>query len=788
MLCFAVLAALFLWPVTLGGRVLLPGTFLAHFLPWASQAPALEREPAWNPLLWDALAQYYPWRWFLRENLLAGRLPLWNPYAFGGMPFLANGQSAVYYPFNLLGFALLPFERAFGWLAWLHLTLAGFFTWGFLRALGLRAEAALVGGGAFAFCGFMVTWLELPPLVQTATWLPAVLWGLERAFQGRMGGLLGGGAALGLAALAGHLQIFAYIALAALAYGLFRLGGLPLAWRWKATALLGVGLIGGLLGAAQVLPSLELMRWSHRHAQPTEEGYRAYLARSLSPLYWVTFFLPDFFGHPTRGDYWGPGHPEHPLVSPGDYTEFNGYLGLMPLWLLAWGIASRRRREATFFGLFALAALSLAFGAALNRWLYFHVPGFASAGGPCRMVLLYLFSASVLAALGAEEWVERGWGRVGRWAGGAILGLTLLAWLYTWNCLALMPNAPSHWGERFSREARPLLHWAVFFLLSGVWLRLGFRWPSPLPLGGVLALTVADLFTFGFPFNPTAPSPTLYHNAGLRARWAMDSHSRQIILPPRWSLNAFPQAVFPPNTGMVYGFRELQGYDSLYLSTYKRWMNALEGGETSPLENGNMVFVGRSDPSIWMWLGVERVLAPRPLPGLAQRGWKEEQWQGVYLYRAPQKVSRVHLYPPDACRDVSWEETLEALREGGGGVGQFLMTEPGGLCFPPGILLGKEEVEWLRDEPNRVQWRVVSLSALLLTDPYVPGWKAWWNEEPVEIFRGWGLFRVVVGLGEGRVTMVYHPLSVRLGQFALGWGLLLLAWMAVAYGKGKRQG
>ena len=58
-----------------------------------------------NPLL-DPLQQYWPWRRFACRWLLRGEVPLWNPHSFSGYPFLANLQSAILYPPNLI---FLPF-------------------------------------------------------------------------------------------------------------------------------------------------------------------------------------------------------------------------------------------------------------------------------------------------------------------------------------------------------------------------------------------------------------------------------------------------------------------------------------------------------------------------------------------------------------------------------------------------------------------------------------------------------------------------------------------------------
>jgi hypothetical protein len=79
----------------------------------------------------------YPWKKFILESLHAGEIPLWNPYQFAGVPFLAAGQSSALYPFSII-YYLLPLPRAYGVFTVVQFFLAGLFTYIFLRALGVE--------------------------------------------------------------------------------------------------------------------------------------------------------------------------------------------------------------------------------------------------------------------------------------------------------------------------------------------------------------------------------------------------------------------------------------------------------------------------------------------------------------------------------------------------------------------------------------------------------------------------------------------------------------------------
>ena len=59
------------------------------------------------------VSRYFLWNaQFVKEQVLSGSLPLWNPHYYSGHPFLANPQTFVFYPATVL-FLLLPLPWAF---------------------------------------------------------------------------------------------------------------------------------------------------------------------------------------------------------------------------------------------------------------------------------------------------------------------------------------------------------------------------------------------------------------------------------------------------------------------------------------------------------------------------------------------------------------------------------------------------------------------------------------------------------------------------------------------------
>ena len=298
LLVFLSLPCLMLWPV-LAGKCLVPADLLADVAPWRTGNPA-DLVP-WNPLRFDGIAQFYPWRLFAARTLQSGYIPLWNPHQFCGTPFLANSQSAVLYPLNIL-FVIMPVAKAFGASAILHLFLTGTFLFLLMRrALGVSKQAAVLSGVVWQLSTWQISWLSLPTFLDTSAWLPlALLLGHRLAQRPTAGRAASLGGVLGLSLLAGHLQIGLYGVVLTISYAVYR----SIAERVGLKAVIGCALVAGLtlflIEAPQLLPTLELSRLSHRAAsgRPTLESFAGYNHLAMPPFNLVTLLLPSFFGQP----------------------------------------------------------------------------------------------------------------------------------------------------------------------------------------------------------------------------------------------------------------------------------------------------------------------------------------------------------------------------------------------------------------------------------------------------------------------------------------------------------
>lgn len=549
---------------------------------------------------YDVVSYFYPYREYAAQVIRSGRLPLWNPYLFAGAPFLANIQTAVFYPLNL-PHLLLPTGQALTVVTLGHLYLAGTGAYAFARAAcGIRPAGALVAGLAFMLGGFLSAQAGHVNQLSVAAWLPWLLLTIERAaLTRRLVWAVAGAAVLALQLLAGHTQevYLSLLALGALAAYLVP----PAAWQrqrsWRpvdrlprrrtvlwerASSLAGqlviqalvngialaiiVGL-AGLVAAAQLLPTMELSSYSIRAGGLTlAEAVSFSLPRQELAL----ALLPGYGALPTS-------------------NEYLAYIGAAGLALAALGtLASLRRPLALFFVVLAAFSLGMALGAngPLFTRLFAVLPGMSLFRVPARWLFLYAFAVAMLAGFGVD--VLQPWPKQARrlrtplllaacaaLSGGIVAGQ---AWLQlraeTWTLPAAA--AQLHWLQAGAATAAlpalavvPYVQRATGLLaalvvateLVAAGALATYHMPTPaealetapaaeealrLPRGSGRILSIADS---SFPLH--SPAEQI---AAIRRAFGDEAAANFIV-------NVKYRLIGAPNLPLAYGYATLDGYD-----------------------------------------------------------------------------------------------------------------------------------------------------------------------------------------------------------------------------------
>ncbi|MCL4458521.1 MAG: YfhO family protein [Chloroflexi bacterium] len=792
----------FFWRVVIHSEVLLPADILCLLNPWHYYQG---HRSVWNSLLSDPILQYYPWRHFLAESLKGGVLPLWNPYIFAGTPFLANPQSAVFYPLNVI-FLLLPTPLAYTYQILLHIFLAGLFTYLYLRKLGTGQLAALVGGVVFMFSGVLVAWAEFATILSTAIWLPLLFLFVELAFRdGKIRYALLAGVVLATQIFAGHPQ-YAYYAIIALSlYLLFRLSYI-MALNKRPKDMVRLILIASLplivgfaLAAAQLLPTLELRQYISREHESKE-----WLAGGALPVeHLITFVVPDFWGNPIDNNYYGK----------GNYTEYAGYVGILPLFLATTALFARRDRYTLFFSILAIFSLALALATPLFKVMQVAVPMFSSFRAPQRFLYLYVFSMAILAGLGADYLInasrKRGVGIVFFGLLPAILVITGLMILEIAIVRGWLPLNPGSVRPYVVNKILLSLSFLMATITLLATLAKGVIRPNRF---AILALTllVVDLFSSGMRYNPSIDKRLAYFETESTRFLSADPSPYRIV---RYG-DELLSAPLASNTAMVYKIADSQGYDSFLPKRYLEFRNLIENDRGYAYWSGRIknlsAYRSLTSPLLDL-LNVKYVLSSQPLPtasvqhnpsDTATRETHSARKLGDRLQLVFAKEIYIYLnqnYFPRAFivhhAEIIGDKPAILTR----------LTDP---QFDPGqtVILEEEPPSRGDNEPfpgpdSMVQ--VITYNAdrvyleataersglLILGDMYYPGWRAFVDGVETKIYRADYLLRAVyLEKGIHRVEFVFDPPSFKIGLTITGLtGILLLGPLLSSLWQGQRQ-
>ncbi|MGH2522503.1 MAG: hypothetical protein ACRDH2_08365, partial [Anaerolineales bacterium] len=438
----------------------------------------------------DTFLYFYPYWDYRAEALLAGHLPLWNPYLFMGAPFLANSQAGVLYPLNWpLAFFAAPMAAKIAIL--LHVLIAGLGAhWFARRALGQSASGALLAAALFSLGGYFTSQVEHLNQLQALAWFPWLLVAIhsaQHATQKRHTVIqhLVLSMVVSLLLLAGHTQS-AFIALV----GAVLYAGV-LTWRRATQHPLGAGyalrrqpvlfllpislFFALLLASAQLLPTLELSQQSLRGGGLT---LREALSFSLDPRLLGRALLPGY--------------------SRGLFSEFVAHLGVVGLGLAALGV----RKKTQPLAMLALAICGLAFALGAFNPLYTllaALPPFNLFRAPARWLFLYAFGAAMLAGYGLDALPRLRQLR-------RPLSLFLSLFLFPASLILLTPLASNlipagETGRLGAPALRDLMGWLLPLVLLGL---LAFApIPNPSRVFTLILLAIGELFAASqvLPYN-----------------------------------------------------------------------------------------------------------------------------------------------------------------------------------------------------------------------------------------------------------------------------------------------
>jgi hypothetical protein len=488
--------------------------------PWSAHSHVTKFNVS-NLEIHDATMQLIPWGHQVRELWRSGTVPLWNALNGCGYPLLANGQSSALAPTRILG---LPIPSPY-WIAGeaaMKLLIALTFTFLYLRRRGSSEIASIAGAISFALSTYVIVWLHFAHAT-TAVFAPAIFFAIDLIAERRTPQRIAFAAIVAaLMVFGGHIETVVYIAVMAVIYVAWMICVAPPPSAASSDASAGEG--GGATLAALVIALAAALLLASPFLAPFAEA----VTRSLrwievkkhvwlgvpfsDPASLVLLLQPRLYGG--RPVPWGPASCE-------TITGFAGILGIAGAVAM---IASRQWRDRRFaFVIAALIALGIVFDVKfVSTPAHALLPFVALA----RFRFVLCWCGSVFTAFIVD--------RLSRPA--IVIAAAALVWLFvtrTTPLASLLDAIPS-----------------VVVLIVAMIPRAKLLIP--------IAILV-ELLAVNRNWNPTFPADKFYPRTPLiEALMKLDDGSR---------IAGIGEPLYP-NTGAIFGFRDVRAHDPMESARY----------------------------------------------------------------------------------------------------------------------------------------------------------------------------------------------------------------------------
>jgi hypothetical protein len=340
----------------------------------------------------DTLNQNLPFKLNYFESINRGLLPLWTEGIFGGFPQLAEGQTGVFYPINLILFSLFDFLWAYNLSVILNFLVAsaGMYFWA--RSFKLSYLSSFFTSLVFTFSSVFVLHITHQNIIAAACWTPWVFLLNKKFFETKNKRFFFLSIiAFFLSFLGGSTQITFYIAVALLIY-------LVIFKKTFKYSLLNTILffvlelvLATLISAIQLVPLLELIAHSTR---TSGLGNVALESLPYHPRNLITLVSPHIFGDPGRGTYpyfggnWGM------------FWENTLYLGIIPVLLSIGSIfLVRSKKELGKWLIFLIVIFLLVLGKFSPTFFVYYLPVFNYFRVTTRFLFIISFILSLLSGI-----------------------------------------------------------------------------------------------------------------------------------------------------------------------------------------------------------------------------------------------------------------------------------------------------------------------------------------------------------------------------------------------------
>lgn len=679
-----------------------------------------------------------------------GVLPLWNPYVFGGSPFLENPTSAMFYPINLL-FLFFPIDYTFSLVFTINTVLIGIFTYFFSRSIRLDKFSSFISSIIIMFSGPMISLIFPGHLINfdTFVWFPLILLIYEKTIrEQKVIYAVIAAFPIALTLLAGASQIAVFSLFSAFIYFILRvITNLPkvdnsLYLRRMFLIFFISMVVGFLLAAVQILPTSEFSKLS---ARSNGLSYDFASDFSLHPKQIISFIFPYFFGNPADATYWGK----------GNFWSLNGYIGTLPFFLALAALAIKPRRLTIIFFILGIFALLFSFGkyTFIFPLFYKYMPGFDSFRAPARFLYVYAFSFAILAGIGTNTLIQKAHAPSKTYLSKmpiiifltSIIGLTSSALLLLSNYIGfyqkyILNNSYAvgiNHLNLYSQLINDIAIFSIVLFVFSVALLLRVKNKINIDIFKVLLILIIlfDLWLFSSKFISTKKINEVYSTPDFIKKLKKDNENYRIF---------DKEGLYFPITEKNK-IENITGIHSLYIKDYRDFVWSIGEHEDKPYESffeiKNIKY-----PIFLDLLNVKYIIS------------------NGEIHKNKNFLPRAYIVPNAII--LTKNNILNKLKDKNFDIKKqiILQKHPGVSLINPSLF---KEVKINHKEPNKIQLQVnlEHSGFLVLSEINYPGWKAYDNGTELELYNANFILRsIYLKNGNHNISFIYEPPLYEIGK------------------------
>lgn len=701
-------------------------------------------------------------------------IPLWDPYIFGGLPFVDAFHGDIFYIGSILKF-LNPLFRWLSFNLILHIYLSGIFTYLCARQMKLSKIPSILAAITYMFSAYLISLIA--PFhdgkIFVTSLFPLTILFIERGFEKRpflnfsFYGLF-----VGVIILTPHAQMAYFTLWANAFYTIFKLVVLYIKnrslWQVAHKGLLTVYglLIGLLISAIQFYPGY----YYTNHYSPRSEakkGWEWATSWSLHQEEAFSLLIPEFVGTNTaqaKTYYWGK----------NPFKDNSETVGIVPLFLALIALVGLRKKDSYFFGGLALFALIYALGGTtpIFRIFYYLMPMVKSLRAPSMIMFLFVFSVAILAGMGLQYILDEKKPLQHKAVKYIVIGMPslmlLLALLFSiagrgmlslWTSIFFRSASTTMVQQNFSKFDVAVLNlpaiqggaWFAFLFVAAAAACIWFYWKRKAGITLIIILLLIPLinslrfnarFITMFDYKPyIEPNPVTNYLKTDQSKYRVQDFTQNS------SLNL-----------AYHGVELVTGYHGNQL----KWYDQLIGGPSQR---------NVANPRLLDLLGTKYIIIP-PKQSIPANYFGLIPVKNVQDFPGGQILENDNAFPRAFLADsviISTDigQTINSILRGKEDLRHVVYLEEQPDLMPADTISNSDSA-WIIShgvDSVAVGIECADNKILVLTDNYYEAWKAYVDGKPVRLMRADGSFRAVaVPAGTKQVLFRYQSERYKIGK------------------------